>query len=272
MEELDLLHKKNGETLDCNEWNKLVTVINYIIDFYNSYPTKLSEFENDIVDQFIGPQGEQGPQGEKGDAFTYQDFTQEQLEALRGPQGEQGIQGIQGETGPQGPQGEKGADGTMTFSDLTSEQIESLRGPQGNPGTSGQDGKSAYQSYLDTTSDNPVLSESDWIASLHGTNGTNGINGTNGTNGTDGVTPHIDPTTGNWFIGTSDTGVHAQGAAGTSLSNETAAQGGNTLSAVTTGEKYIWNNKANIWSGTQAQYDLIQSPDPNTIYIITSAS
>lgn len=27
-----------------------------------------------------------------------------------------------------------------------------------------------------------------------------------------------------------------------------------------------------IWSGTQAQYDLIASPDPNTIYIITSAS
>lgn len=230
MEELESLHKKNGETLDCNEWNKLVQVINYIIDFYNSYPTKLSQFENDIVDQFIGPQGIQGPQGEQG---------------------------------PQGPQGEKGADGTMSFEELTSEQIESLRGPQGNPGTNGQDGKSAYQSYLDTTSDNPVLSEADWIASLYGTNGTNG---------TDGVTPHIDSTTGNWFIGTTDTGVHAQGAAGTSLSNETAAQGGNTLSAVSTGEKYIWNNKANIWSGTQAQYDLIQSPDPNTIYIITSVS
>jgi len=27
-----------------------------------------------------------------------------------------------------------------------------------------------------------------------------------------------------------------------------------------------------IWTGTQAQYDLIQSPDPNTIYIITAAS
>jgi len=49
MEELDLLHKKNGEILDSTEWNTLVGVINYIIEFYNHYPTKLSEFENDIV-------------------------------------------------------------------------------------------------------------------------------------------------------------------------------------------------------------------------------
>jgi hypothetical protein len=41
-----------------------------------------------------------------------------------------------------------------------------------------------------------------------------GQSGTNGTNGSDGVTPHIDSTTGNWFIGTTDTGVHAQGPAG----------------------------------------------------------
>jgi len=33
-------------------------------------------------------------------------------------------------------------------------------------------------------------------------------------------------------------------------SNENAASGGLTLSLVTTGEKYDWNNKANIWRGT----------------------
>jgi hypothetical protein len=56
-------------------------------------------------------------------------------------------------------------------------------------------------------------------------------------------------------------------------SNETASSGGTTLSVVTTGEKYTWNNKANVWSGTQAQYTAL-SPnyDSNTIYIITSAS
>ena len=35
-----------------------------------------------------------------------------------------------------------------------------------------------------------------------------------GTPGQDGVTPHIDSTSGNWFIGTTDTGVHAEGPAG----------------------------------------------------------
>ena len=436
--ELDSLHKKNGEILDCNEWNKLVSIVNYVIQFYNSYPTKLSEFENDIVDQFIGPKGdkgdtgEQGPRGEKGDTGPTG------ATGAVGPQGIQGIQGIQGEQGP------KGQDGTVSFGELTEEQRASLKGDQGDQGVqgetgpagqdgsdgksaydiavengyegtiqqwlqslvgsvgksayelyletveqgetplslsewlnslkgaNGQDGsngndgvtgKSAYQSYLDTTSDNPVLSESDWIASLHGQNGTNGTNGsdgttphidsttghwfigatdtnvdatgpagqdgTNGTNGTNGVTPHIDSTTGNWFIGSTDTGVHAQGPAGqdgtvanqlqadwnqtdntsvdyiknkptipsapvqsdwneadsnslayiankptipTVPSNESASSGGSTLSVVTTGEKYNWNNKASIWSGTQAQYDLILSPDPNTIYIITTAS
>jgi len=47
MEELTSLIRKNGETLDCNDWNKLVVAINTIINFYNAYPTKLSEFEND---------------------------------------------------------------------------------------------------------------------------------------------------------------------------------------------------------------------------------
>ena len=54
-------------------------------------------------------------------------------------------------------------------------------------------------------------------------------------------------------------------------SNENATSGGSTLSLVTTGEKYDWNNKANIWRGTQAEYDLINTPDDNTIYIIIPA-
>ena len=34
-----------------------------------------------------------------------------------------------------------------------------------------------------------------------------------------GTTPHIDPTTGNWFIGTTNTGVHAQGPKGNSVAD-----------------------------------------------------
>lgn len=52
--------------------------------------------------------------------------------------------------------------------------------------TQGSDGKSAYQSYLDTTSDNPKKSESQWVESLKGQDGTNGTNGTNGSDGAPG--------------------------------------------------------------------------------------
>jgi hypothetical protein len=52
-------------------------------------------------------------------------------------------------------------------------------------------------------------------------------------------------------------------------SNQSAVSGGTGLSVVTTGEKYTWNNKANIWRGTQAQYDALSSYDNNTIYIIS---
>lgn len=45
-------------------------------------------------------------------------------------------------------------------------------GATGQRGPKGDSGKSAYQSYLDTTTDDPVLSESEWIESLHGADGT----------------------------------------------------------------------------------------------------
>ena len=54
-------------------------------------------------------------------------------------------------------------------------------------------GKSAYDIYKETTTDNPILNESDWIDSLYGQ---------------DGVTPTIGPN-GNWFIGDTDTGTVA---------------------------------------------------------------
>lgn len=101
----------------------------------------------------------------------------------------------------------------FVYSDFTQQQLEGLKG------------KSAYQSYVDTTSDNPILSESDWIASLYGT---------------DGITPHIDQTTGNWFIGNTNTNVRA------SFSNLPAAEDGTDLSLVSTGEKHLWNRVSDV--------------------------
>lgn len=49
-----------------------------------------------------------------------------------------------------------------------------------------------------------------------GADGEKGADGAPGRDGTDGITPHIDSTTGNWFIGDQNTGVKAQGADGQS--------------------------------------------------------
>ena len=77
-------------------------------------------------------------------------------------------------------------------------------------------GDSAYQIAVEN---GYTGSEVDWLASLvgasgkDGTNGKDGANGKDGTNGTNGITPHIGEN-GNWFIGTTDTGVSAGGLKG----------------------------------------------------------
>ena len=76
-----------------------------------------------------GLRGEKGERGEKGDP---------------GERGEQGAQGIQGERGERGPQGTQGV--------------------QGERGADGAVGKSAYQSYLETTTDNPKMTEAQYAA------------------------------------------------------------------------------------------------------------
>ena len=61
-------------------------------------------------------------------------------------------------------------------------------------GSSTNVGKSAYEIYTDVTTDNPIKSEAEWIESLYGQPGQTPTIGSNG----------------NWFIGTTDTGVKAQ--------------------------------------------------------------
>jgi len=67
------------------------------------------------------------------------------------------------------------------------------------------DGKSAYDSYKDTTTDNPILTEAQWELSLHGTKGDKGDTGSVGNTGAKGDTGTQGPK--------GDTG--AQGNAGT---------------------------------------------------------
>ena len=137
-----------------------------------------------------GTQGIQGPQGPAGADGQQGETGPQGPQGPEGPQGPQGTQGIQGETGPQGPQGPEGPQGPQGPQGET--------GPQGSQGTQGIQGETGPQ----------------------GPEGPQGPQGTQGTAGQDGITPHIDSTSGNWFIGNTDTGVHAQGPQG-----ETGPQG-----------------------------------------------
>ena len=117
----------------------------------------------------------------------------------RGLQGEQGIQGIQGIQGPQGLQGEQGEKGDpFTYSDFTTEQLAALRGPQGDQGPKGDplrfDDLTAAQK-----------------AELKGEKGDTGQQGIQGPAGQNGLTPTINSTNKHWMIGSTDTGVVAEG-------------------------------------------------------------
>ena len=122
----------------------------------------------------------------KGDPFEYADFTEEQLLALKGEKGDKGdkgdtgltgntgAQGIQGATGLKGDKGDKGdtglqgatgANGAQGIQGIQGETgAQGTQGIQGIQGLKGDTGKSAYQSYVDTTTDNPPVSEAVWAA------------------------------------------------------------------------------------------------------------
>jgi len=152
----------------------------------------------------------------------------------------------QGGSGSQGPKGDPGESAYQVavdngFVGTESEWLASLKGepgpageqgPKGDTGASGQDGASAYQVWLD---EGNTGSEQDFLDSLVGPKGDTGA---------DGVTPHIDESSGNWFIGDTDTGVHAEGPQGEQGEQGPAGADGQDV------QKFY---------GTQADYDALPS-------------
>ena len=164
-----------------------------------------------------GPQGEPGPQGPKGDKGDKGDTGEQGLQGEPGPQGLPGATGEQGPVGPAGPQGEQGIQGIQgekgDKGDTGSQGPQGEQGPrglQGEPGPAGPSGPQGPQGEP-------------------GIQGPQGPAGAQGPSGNNGITPHIDSTTGNWFIGPDDTGVHAQGPQGEQgiqgIQGETGATG-----------------------------------------------
>ena len=112
--------------------------------------------DNDIILNFIipqgemgstgptGPQGEQGIPGERGEKGPKGDKGEigipgiQGIQGIPGPQGPQGEQGLQGERGETGPQGIPGPQGPQGIQGLQGEKGD--QGPVGLPGEKGERG------------------------------------------------------------------------------------------------------------------------------------
>lgn len=95
-----------------------------------------------------------------------------------------------------------------------------IKGQKGDPGKDGKDAPTIISTDVDennvlliTLSDGTTLNGGT-IKTVSGADGVDGANGTDGIDGKDGengITPHIDSVTKHWFIGTTDTGIVAEG-------------------------------------------------------------
>lgn len=149
-----------------------------------------------------------------------------------GTNGSNGANGKDGRDGKDGKDGQNGKDGVsvagvsvngegeliFSFSDGKATNVGKV---VGTSGLNGKDGLSAYEIAV-ITGATTAATEAEWLQSLKGTAGT------------DGQTPYVG-TNGNWWIGTTDTGVTAGGRNGTDGATgksayEIAKENGCTLS------------------------------------------
>ena len=138
-----------------------------------------------------------------------------EIELTPGPKGEKGDPGEKGDTGDVGPQGEQG-----------------IQGEQGEQGPKGDKGDQGIQGPIGLTGEKGEKGDK-------GDTGEQGIQGEPGPKGDNGVSPHIG-LNGNWFIGTLDTGVKAQGEDGTDGSVVTIGSNNNWyIDGVDTGIKAV---------------------------------
>ena len=137
--------------------------------------------------------------------------------------------GAQGAPGRDGNDGQPGANGATPeirdgywYINNTPTGVKAVGedGHDGNDGRDGSNGADGIGISSITVTENPNDGGNN-VVTINLTAGNpvsfnvkNGSKGSTGNPGTDGVTPHIDSTTGNWFIGSTDTLVHAQGPQG----------------------------------------------------------
>lgn len=113
------------------------------------------------------------------------------LKGADGKDGTNGTDGTDGKDGGIGPDGPIGPDGLTAYQVYAAAETAAGRTPLTQVAwLVSLQGKSAYQSYVDTTSDLPKKTETEWLLSLKGAKGDPGVKGVMGT--------------GLYFVGTLD--------------------------------------------------------------------
>lgn len=125
-----------------------------------------------------------------------------------------GEDGKDGEDGQDGITPHIGANGNWFIG--TTDTGVKAQGNDGEDGQDGEDGKDATSPTISVTAINGGHRIT--ITDANGTKSFDVMDGQGGEDGQDGITPHIG-TNGNWFIGTTDTGVKAEGKDGQGGSN-----------------------------------------------------
>ena len=189
-----------------------------------------------------GANGENGTDGKNGINGTNGKDGINGIDGKDGADGKNGKDGIDGVDGKDGADGKDGINGKSIEVQRATEYIQwryeggewqnlvaiaDITGPAGQNGKDGANGKTPEFRVNESTLqwrytgdeiwlnlyDLTALKGADGKDGAAGKDGTNGINGQDGRDGADGNTPFIGEN-GNWWIGTTDTGVKAAGVDG----------------------------------------------------------
>ena len=218
------------------------------------YPAEEEWRDLVALSELRGAAGEAGKDGADGKDGANGENGTDGKNGINGTNGKDGINGIDGKDGADGKNGKDGidgADGKDGIDGMNAKNIEVQRtteyiqwryeggewqdlvaiaditGPTGQNGKDGANGKTPEFRVNESTLQWRYVGDEIWLNlydltalkgadgkdGAAGKDGTNGINGQDGRDGADGNTPFIGEN-GNWWIGTTDTGVKAAGVDG----------------------------------------------------------
>ena len=207
-------------------------------------------------------QSDSGGGGAPGDGLLADGSNWTNIGPIRGPQGPTGPTGATGPAGPTGPQGPTGADGPT-----------GATGPQGATGPAGADGTGWTGGTYNPSTGIVTFTSNDGLGfstdDLRGDN----VGGSTGVN--DNRLLRANGTGGSTVQGSSVTlgdNSNMSGIADLTMSGVLTIDGTavNQFAQVNTVDVEAGQGNLKIWRGTEAQFQAIGTPDPDTLYLRTA--